>query len=81
VFGSENTLRFFRLLPPTHETNPTQFRHTLGFGCSAQAHKKIPLPFFRLLPRFGSLTALHNRQVEGSSGIALTMVHSLQRLE
>jgi len=66
-FGFGNYLRFFNLLTPTPQTDPLQVRHTFGLGSLALHHQKNPLLFFRLLPEFCTLTAPHNRQVEGSS--------------
>jgi len=63
-FGFENLLHIFNLPPPTPKTEPTQVRHTLGFGYPAPPRQQNPLPFFRLLPGFRSLPAPHNRQVE-----------------
>jgi hypothetical protein len=67
VFGFENLLLVFDLLPRPLQTDPNPVRHTLGFGYPAQTHQKNTLTFFRLLPRFGPLPAPHNRQVEGSN--------------
>ncbi len=66
-FGFEKPLLFFELLLAAQETDPNPVRDTLGFVFPAPLLQKNPLHFFRLPPRFGSLRAPHNRQVEGSS--------------
>ena len=77
-FGFENPLRFLNFLPPAPQTDPTQVRHTLGFGFPAPLRQKKLLIFFRLLPRFGPLTSPHNRQVEGSSPSGPTIFYKIQ---
>ena len=66
-FGFENPLRFFNLLAPTPQTDPTRFGIRSVSVTMHPASQKNPLPFFSLLSQFGSLPASHNRQVEGSS--------------
>jgi hypothetical protein len=63
-FGFEKPLLFFELLPDAQETDLNQVRLTLGFGYPALLRQEKLLPFFRLLPKFGSLPVPHNRQVE-----------------
>ena len=63
-FGFGNLLHILNLLPSWSETDRSQVRHTLGFGYPALLRQEKLLPFFRLLPKFGSLPAPHNRQVE-----------------
>lgn len=67
-FGFRNLLRFFALLPPTQQTAPNPVQHTFGFGYNAPGLVDSPLAFFRLESQFGTLTASHNRQVEGLGG-------------
>src|SRR5690606_22269984 len=80
-FGFRNPLHFFDLLAPIPKSDPNQVRHTLGFGYNTPSHDKNLLHFFGLLPRSGTLTASHNRQVEGSSPsgptIFLIFIHFL----
>ena len=77
-FGFKNPLEILRLPTAIPQTDPSQVRHTLGFGYPAPPCQKKLLPFFRLLPRFGPLTSPHNRQVEGSSPSGPTIFHTIQ---
>lgn len=79
-FGFENLLRFFDLLAPTLQTSPLQVRPEFGFGSAATCPEKNLLRFFSLLNRFSSLTASHNRQVEGSSPSGPTIFYNFHRL-
>ena len=66
-FGFKNPLEILRLPTAIPQTDPSQVRHTLGFGLAALPRQINPLFFMQLLPRFSPLPAPHNRQVEGSS--------------
>jgi hypothetical protein len=79
-FGFRNPLPIFNLPTPTPQTDPLQVRHTFGLGSLALHHQKNPLLFFRLLPEFCTLTAPHNRQVEGSNPSGPTIFYNFHRL-
>jgi hypothetical protein len=51
-FGPKNRLAIFHLLQPNSQTDPPQVQHTFGLNNPAPPHRKIPLPFFSLLPTF-----------------------------
>ena len=70
VFGFENLLLVFDLLPRPLQTDPNQSRHTLGFGHSALPHQSIPLLFFNFLPNSHVDHPNHNRVVCLLSAVA-----------
>ena len=67
MFGFENFLRFFNLLPTTQQIDPSQVRHTFGFGSLVQRHQENLLSIFGLLAYIRTVRTTHNRQVEGSN--------------
>ena len=64
MFGFENFLRFFNLLPTTQQIDPSQVRHTFGFGSLVQRHQENLLSIFGLLAYIRTVRTTHNRQVE-----------------
>ena len=60
-FGPEMPLVFFHLLQPNSEADPPTVRHRFGFGYNATWLQKNSLPFFRLMSKFTTVPAPHNR--------------------